>query len=235
MTTESNDNDPRVSEAYRSFSTETTPKELDREILSMAAGSSRSRYGLARAWIRPVAWAATIGLSLAFVLEMTQVRDAQAPYSNADVAEPLEERIANDPAPAPAQISVPAAKQASSPPAATEPMPQAEAELPMGRASVSEDFEADEMTMLRDADEQARARSGSEQASTAANLTFDAAMTLEKKEKIDHCDTDVRSSAETWHACVVELRDQGLSDAADEELQSLLAEFPGFEVPDPSR
>ena len=51
MTTESNHNDLRVSEAYQGLATETTPPELDRKILAMAAG--KSRYGLARAWIRP--------------------------------------------------------------------------------------------------------------------------------------------------------------------------------------
>ena len=73
MTTESNHNDPRVSEAYQGLATETTPPELDHKILAMAA-QARPRYGLARAWISPVAWAATIGLSLAIVLEISQLQ-----------------------------------------------------------------------------------------------------------------------------------------------------------------
>ncbi len=66
------DNDTgRVSKAYRDLATETAPARLDRRVLERAARESRSRYGLVRAWMRPVAWAATIGLSLAFLLEMT--------------------------------------------------------------------------------------------------------------------------------------------------------------------
>ena len=65
----------RVSDAYRDLAREKTPERLDNRILAMAAHESRSRYGLARAWVRPVAWAATIALSLAFVLELTWFAD----------------------------------------------------------------------------------------------------------------------------------------------------------------
>jgi hypothetical protein len=66
----------RVSDAYREVANEVTPAELDERILASAARDARSRYGLARAWVRPVAWAATIGLSLAFMLELTWFADA---------------------------------------------------------------------------------------------------------------------------------------------------------------
>ena len=72
MTTEANNSDPRVSEAYRSSATETTPPELDETILKMAANRAPTRYGLARGWLRSLAWAATIGLSQAFKLEISQ-------------------------------------------------------------------------------------------------------------------------------------------------------------------
>lgn len=234
MTTESNHNDPRVSEAYRRIATETTPPELDRTILAMAAGKSRSRYGLARAWIRPVAWAATIGLSLAFLLEISQVRDASTVQPDTDRVETLEEVVIRDETPAPARLSVPAAKQASSPPAVSEPAPIAEAGLARGDVSVSDEFEADDLSMLHEAEEQARARSGSEQAAAEA-LSFDAAVTFEKKEQDAHCAPDIRSSAESWFACIKELRDGGLSDAADTELLALLTEFPDFEEPEQHR
>jgi hypothetical protein len=208
MTTESNHNDPRVSEAYQGLATEGTPPELDRRILAMAASKSRSRYGMARAWVRPVAWAATIGLSLAIVLEISQLKYETTPQLDADNVETLEEALIPDDAPAredddnrtrresakrsdapaPAQLSVPAA-------------------------------------------EQARSRSGSEPAAAASvqALSFDAATTPEKKEQGRHCDPDLRSSAETWYKCIEDLRAQGLADAADSEFLLLLAEFPDFE------
>ena len=257
MTTESNHNDPRVSEAYQGLATEGTPPELDRKILTMAAGKSRSRYGLARAWIRPVAWAGIIGLSLAIVLEISQLRYETTPQFDADNVETIEETLIRDEAPArendddrlqresakrsdapaPAQLIVPAANQASSPPAAAETAPAREVELATDNVSVSDDFVTDDMSMLREAEEQARSRSGSEPAAAAAveALSFDAATTLEKKEQVRHCDPDMRSSAEDWYTCIEDLRAQGLSSAADSELLLLLTEFPGFEESKQSR
>lgn len=66
-------NNPEVTRVYRDLAAETTPAALDDKVLQLAAREARSRYGIARAWVRPVAWAATIGLSLAIVLEVTQV------------------------------------------------------------------------------------------------------------------------------------------------------------------
>lgn len=255
MTKQSNDNDLRVSEAYQGLATETTPPELDRKILAMAAG--KSRYGRARAWIRPVAWAATIGLSLAIVLEISQLTNRTTPEFDADRVETLEEvlildeaparengenRLQREPAkrsdaPAPARLSMPAAKQASSPPAAGEAAPARDAGLATDSESVSDDFVTDDMSMLREAEEQARSRSGSEPAATAAveALSFDAATTLEKKEQVRHCDLETRASAETWYTCIEDLRAQGLSNAADSEFLLLLNEFPGFEKSKQSR
>lgn len=255
MTTESNHNDLRISEAYQGLATETTPPELDRKILAMAAG--KSRYGLARAWIRPVAWAATIGLSLAIVLEISQLTNGTTPQFDADSVETLEEelipeeaparengenRLQREPAkrsdaPAPARLSMPAAKQASSPPAADEAAPARDVELATDSESVSDDFVTDDMSMLREAEEQARSRSGSEPAAAVAveALSLDAAATPEKKEQVRHCDPETRASAETWYACIEDLRAQGQSDAADSELLLLLTEFPGFEESKQSR
>lgn len=251
MTTESNHNDPRVSEAYQALATEVTPPELDHTILAMAASTSRSRYGVARAWVRPVAWAATIGLSLAIVLEISQFRYETAPESDADSIETLEEVLILDEAPArekdanrlqresvkrsdepsPLQLSVPAVRQASSPPAAAKAAPATDVELDTDSVSVSDDFVTDDMSKLREAEDEARSRSGSEPAAAAAVdvFSFDAATTLEKKEQVRHCDPDMRSSAETWYTCIEDLRAQGLSDAADSELLLLLTEFPDFE------
>jgi hypothetical protein len=246
MTTESNDNDPRVSSSYRSLATETTPQELDHKILSLAAGGARSRYGLVRAWIRPAAWAATIGLSLAFVLEISQFRDASAPPPDAEGVEILDEALIRDKAPARAKtggVEKPSdapvrAQQVNSPAAEASPAPQAEVGLATGgRATVTADFEADQMTLIQEAEEQVRSRGESERAPASAMeaRSLDAATPLEKKEQAEQCDQDARSSAATWYACIEELRYKGLADAAKRELESLQLEFPDFEVSEQSR
>ena len=208
MTTESNHNDPRVSEAYQGLAKEGTPPELDRRILAMAAGKSRSRYGMARAWVRPVAWAATIGLSLAIVLEISQLKYETTPQLDADNVEILEEALILDDTPA-----------------------REDDDNRTRRESAKRSDAPAPVQLSMPAEEQARSRSGSEPAAAAAvqALSFDAATTPEKKEPVRHCDPDLRSSAETWYTCIEDLRAQGLFDAADSELILLLTEFPDFE------
>ena len=90
------DGDPAVSRAYRGLAVERTPEHLDRAVLREAAAAKRRndfRFG----WLRPFAFVATVGLSLAVVLQITQspqpatpfeqsmsVRDADVPAAPAD-------------------------------------------------------------------------------------------------------------------------------------------------------
>lgn len=239
MTTENNDIDPRVSDAYRDLASETPPPELDRKILSMAAGAGRSRYGKARAWIRPAAWAATIGLSLAFVLELSQ-GPGNAPLgsggSDGDTFEILDENAVSDEAPARAKSDTAVREEretrldnraASSPGAAP-----AAAEPAADRDSAAADFEADDMRLLEEAEQQARMQSG--QARPAARAAEFPAL-VEKKEPVSGCDADARATARTWYACIEALREAGLSEAAVAEFEALRAEFPDFEEPTPNR
>ena len=239
MTTERNDNDARVSQVYREAATEKAPPELDRKILSMAATATRSRYGRARAWIRPMAWAATIGLSLAFVLELTQVPDSapiSAGGSDADTFEVLDEEVASEAAPARAKsdrrLRQEVEERSDAPatmlsaPAAVEPAAEAEADRAVA------EFEADDMSLMRDAEEQARAQAGQTQPA-AATAGFSAL--AEKKEQVPGCDEDARETALSWYACIEELRQAGLADLAAQELESLRGVFPDFEVPAANR
>lgn len=239
MTNQSNDIEPRVSDAYRDLASETAPPELDRKVLSMAAGARRSRYGKARTWIRPAAWAATIGLSLAFVLELSQVPE-NAPLntggSDGDTFEILDESTVGGEAPARAKsdtavrqeretrLDSSAVSSPGAPPAAAEPSAD--------RDSAAADFDADDMRLLEEAEERARMQSG--QPRPAARAAEFSAV-VEKKEQVSGCDADARASAQTWYACIEALRESGLSDAAAAEFEALRAEFPDFEEPTPNR
>ena len=239
MTTEANDIDSRVADAYRDLASEKTPADLDRKVLSMAAAPQRSPYGKARAWVRPVAWAATIGLSLAFVLELSQVPD-NAPLttggSDGDTFEVLEEDALSDEAAATPKSDAavrqerekrsdsPAPASLSAPPAAAEPAPD--------RNSASANFEADDMSLLREAEQRARLQSGESQPAASA-AEFSAL--IETKKQVDGCDADARSAADTWFACIAALRESGLPDVAAEELEALRTKYPDFEEPTPYR
>lgn len=65
--------DTLVSRTYRESASERVPEALDRAVLRQAKHHSSQRYSRSIIWLRPVAWAATIGLSLAIVLEFSDV------------------------------------------------------------------------------------------------------------------------------------------------------------------
>ena len=65
--------DKTVSRAYREIADERAPEHLDGAVLAEAARAARPRYARSRAWTRPLAWAATITLTVAIVLEFTRV------------------------------------------------------------------------------------------------------------------------------------------------------------------
>ena len=83
------DNDALVSATYRDSAQEKTPDKLDEAVLRMAAAAqpsaSKSRLPL---WMKPVAWAATIGLTLAIVLDVTQVSDTNGLPASAPASAP---------------------------------------------------------------------------------------------------------------------------------------------------
>jgi len=65
--------DAHVTRAYREVADERAPKHLNRAVLEEAASAARPRYSRLRSWTRPMAWAATVMLSVALVLEATKV------------------------------------------------------------------------------------------------------------------------------------------------------------------
>jgi hypothetical protein len=65
--------DPLVTRTYRETAHEHAPGHLDQAILKEAAKAVRPRYSRFITWTRPMAWAATIMLSVALVLELTNV------------------------------------------------------------------------------------------------------------------------------------------------------------------
>ena len=206
MTTRHNDDDPRVSGTYREFAREKTPAELDDKVLAMAAGAARTRYGLTRAWIRPVAWAATIGLSLAFILEMSQIQDvptAEPVSVTQDKDRTGMERRERDDTPELMKVSAPPADSAPAAPAAAK----------------------------REARTPAAAEPALIQPMTASEDRAAFAAVAEEKEQTSHCDAEARGTPGTWYECIEVLREEGLADAANAELEALRDAFPDFREP----
>lgn len=67
------EHDPEVSAEYRTLADETTPGKLDKIVLRAAAKAvkNNSSTGWGVTWYRPVTFVATLGLSLALLLELS--------------------------------------------------------------------------------------------------------------------------------------------------------------------
>lgn len=175
MTDERNDaaGDRVVSNRYKQLAVEKAPDRLDKNVMRMAAAAARTPYARMRTWIRPAAWAATICLSLAIVLQQTQLPEtgldavnASLPNQDADIEKDRQgikrEDVAASTAPA---SSASGAKVKDT--AQAEPLP-----APTGRnkstASVAERpgdstmdaFVPKDMGVLQEAEDRARAQAG---------------------------------------------------------------------------
>jgi len=67
------DSDTLVTQTYREVADQCAPEHLNRAILKEATNAARPRYSRLIAWTRPMAWAATVMLSVALVLELSKV------------------------------------------------------------------------------------------------------------------------------------------------------------------
>lgn len=166
--------DPKVTDAYQTLARERTPEHLDEKVLERAA-AIQTPYARARAWMRPAAWAATIGLSLAIVLDLTQMPSTDTDYrlteSTGDMDTP-ESRgaVLDDPASAPARADTgdASANEKTERSGATTEAKRRAQEKPAPQASdirVAEEFAPREATVLRDAEALARTRAGSDEQS----------------------------------------------------------------------
>lgn len=196
--------DTHVSEAYREIANETAPVALDEQILGAARRAARTRYGLARAWMRPVAWAATIALSFAFILEMTYFSE-DPPIVDHAMPVQEEQRVDREASPATVEES---AKRTRAPVVAAPA------------------FKVEDSPTLQEAGELAGAASADAASKEALSSSAAPAGGV-------YCGFEARQSTESWYACTLALRERGLDEAADAELERLLEAFPEFEVPKP--
>ena len=108
--------DALVTRTYRDVANERAPDHLNQAVLKEAASTARPRYSRLINWTRPMAWAATVMLCVALVLEVTKVPVPQsvAPSDNAIrfESEAPELDVADD---APAAGRVSAALEAETP------------------------------------------------------------------------------------------------------------------------
>lgn len=244
--------DRSVSTTYRQLANERTPADLDEKVLRMAAAEPRVVQRTRRAWMKPVAWAATVGLSLAIVLEITKLPRAPLDGDGVMPPAPTEERPAlavpsaepapteDRPAVAPASIEPATAseRRKTKPPrhrlesdgiaeSGAQPIAPAQAAAPEpARPSV---LESTDVQSLDDLDVAPDARS--DKASDSAAFAVRAERMLFEQQPL--CPEKVREVAEDWYRCIETQRSTAPAAHVAEELEEFRRKFPDFQAPDP--
>ena len=230
--------DSLVTRTYREVASERTPEHLNRAVMKQASDAARPRYLRSVSWTRPMAWAATITLCVALVLEVTnapvpEISDAVLPPGRLDAA-----------ALAPASSATPAPKLNRPDPVKAQALPEAmqEAEVPAERkrtAKMSKDLRqrvaakpasAEEFSM-KDDDMLGRAReiatlqtgdiSESDQELGAAAIAAGSA-------EPSCSETDIEKP-DSWLLCIQKLEDAGRTAEANEQRELYNAAYPADE------
>ena len=237
-----------VSETYRAAATERVPEHLSEKILHAAAEEprkppQRSAWGIKGSWLRPAAWAATISLSLAIVLEITQdpELDVSRPTASslvpaADTATGRREEAAAEVAAEPEmqranKMRAPAAIPAERKAVAADNRVIASDNLP--EVSIMEQPETQDGDALQDAEIPARKRTDlnmqKEMRSIGMMATSAAIADESESDAARACDSESRETAESWFACIQMLHDTGRAADSASEYDEFTVIYPDYE------
>ncbi len=213
----SSDGDARVTAAYRDLLEVSSPAHLDDAILQRAKQASKPRYAKLRLWTRPVAWAATIGLSLVIVLQLNQVvlqpdeESAPASAAPADTAKKSLQHRGDDAASVGRAGAGVEQKQESA-----------------GRSADPQELVPADVDLMKEAADMARMRSGEQQRPAAAPASAVAISAELAEEAVEqYCNDEARATADGWLECIVDLEKQGLETEASFERAAYDERFPG--------
>jgi len=205
------DMDALVSKTYRELPTPRVPDHLNQTILRMAEKKGRGKADfLFATWVKPVTLAATIALSLAIVLELSEVpvtsvqmevepaaREELVPQETDRLDEGLlEELVLEDTDLAKSEAKGKIESFAASPPAAA---------LPVARKRAAD---------MPDSNQ------------PAAMSTIGLSMEIGESELTAACDESARQSADSWLACIDQLRESGATLDAEREYEAFMLEYP---------
>lgn len=250
-------NDPAVSATYAEIASQRAPASLNERVLRDASRHAGKGYSFWMVWMRPMAWAATVGLCLAIVIELSSITqpgpaifESQLPGADAKRADdkhPVAAPDADQPntkAEASKQLTAPArsnAQDANNNPAAG--MVSGQGLRPEAPATEKDDvaetdmFQIREAPMLKEAEDMDRMRQGSdlepEERAIGSGLAASAkAVPLADGAPLPDsalCDEQSRATRESWLDCIDELEQAGHDTAA--ERKALIAAFPDNEIP----
>lgn len=210
--------DPRVSAAYRELADERAPGHLDHAVLNVARGAATPRWNRAIAWLRPAAWVATIGVCLAIVIEIALLPE-QEPAGLA----PAPEHAFPASATKPLEQAAPQAAK----PVAARPARKLSREKTEGR---QERFQNDD-ALHRNQDLDAGGAGMEEEIAPLQPQSAPAPASAGELAEERYCDETQTADPNTWLACIHELEQQGLHEAAHLERERLAEAFPPPFIP----
>jgi len=251
--------DPLVSRIYRESASERAPDALDRAVLQQAKQNASKPYSRSIMWLRPMAWAATIGLSLAIVIELAnlpqpdpallappreetrldmnraltpQSREAAAPQrSEREAPEPRARKSIDDQGRV-NLLNAPTLGKTEAP----KSMPEStlkqvpESGRASGLVSDADMFRLQDAQVLEVAEELARSPEDESKELDAGSAAYFASPATAARASMP-CVAEIRETPETWLECIVKLEDAGLDELASEQREQLLEAFPDFELP----
>lgn len=246
------DSDALVSRTYRDIAVERAPEHLNKVILHDARKAARPRYLRSLVWTRPLAWAATVTLAVALVLEVSKYSvpepDAFNGISSKSELRQMDADFAStakDDAPASApEESLPSAARIvaapeldTRPPEENRPEPARAKEVRANTLDVAE-FEIKDADMLQRADDMARLLDGENQAADkkqrlegraigiAASDEAIAQNAARQSPDAPACDEVATATVESWLECIAGLEDAGFAAEAGRQRDALLQAFP---------
>ena len=249
MSNERNDSrsDPTVSDAYRELADERTPQHLNREVLRMAAREGKTRYSAMRAWVRPAAWAATIGLSLTLVLQLSdtpQPEPASTPVvalAEQDLFEAQDREERRDGLAKRSRTQLqqgqPAEKISVLDDAPVAAAATKDDDTSMEAAAPTSPIASQDPETIQEPEPSAAGMASDERQATrvTAAAAFSAESTSLRSYADGLCPAETRATAEKWFECIKAIENRAPRDLVDREYEEFRKRFPDFEDPGADR
>lgn len=229
--------DSRVSDAYRDLSNEQTSAALDEKVLDMANAGKPKRSLTRLLAIKPLAWAATVVLTVSLVLHVNQ-----APTPDTLL---FEEDVTTDAVPLPSENSGAAIRESqfTDVPASIGRQDDVAAETAGAFDSAAKDADvaaeprsfapaAATRAKMQEVDEFIAER---ERATVSLPDNAEATVSIQGRQPLAapesrYCSDAQTADASSWYRCILALEKDGKLDEAAAERTRLFSKYPDFEV-----
>jgi hypothetical protein len=224
--------DPRVSAAYREIADECTPGHLDHTVLNAARAAAKPRWNRAVAWLRPAALAATIGVCLAIVVEISLLPNEE-PAAIGDVPQEMAPSTAARPAAEVQSLEKSRSQAIRSQKLLQSQDPQRSA--PAGPGGRADETGAPADAAFRSGEKaEDRARQpviGDMKSPTVIPAAATASEPAPGTATERYCDESETGDPNRWLECILRLEREGLLEAARHERELLAEAFPPPKLP----